>query len=255
MDGKIAVVTGAASGIGRATVEKFVEKGAMVAALDIREDELKVASEEIDGEVDPYTIDVKDADRFEEIMADVRETYGSVDALFNNAGILRVAPFEEASDDDYELQVEVNMKGVWNGCQAAVPIMKEQGHGAIVNTASVDAIMGAPYHAAYGMTKAGVMNLTKTLAVELGEHGIRVNAICPGSTKSPPLEHFIQSKDDPEAARAAMTSQHALDKLAEPREIANCVVFLASDEASNVTGHEMVVDGGYSIQKDTPFGP
>jgi NAD(P)-dependent dehydrogenase (short-subunit alcohol dehydrogenase family) len=205
--------------------------------------------------VEPYPIDVTDADRFEEIIEEVNNTHGSVDALFNNAGVLRVAPFEEASDDDYELQMEVNMKGVWNGCQATVPIMKEQGHGAIVNTASVDAIMGAPYHAAYGMTKAGVMNLTKTLAVELGEEGIRVNAVCPGSTKSPPLEQFIQSKDDPGQTREAMESQHALKKLAEPEESANCVVFLASDKASNVTGHEMVVDGGYSIQKDTPFGP
>jgi NAD(P)-dependent dehydrogenase (short-subunit alcohol dehydrogenase family) len=255
MDGKTAVVTGAASGIGRATVEQFVEEGATVAALDIREEEVQAAAQEIDGEVDPYQIDVKDRGRFEEILSDVRDAHGSVDVLFNNAGILRLAPFEEASEDDYQLQVDVNMKGVWNGCQAAVPVMKEQGSGAIVNTASVDAIMGAPYHAAYGMTKAGVMNLTKTLASELGGHGIRVNAICPGSTRSPPLEQYIQSQDDPDAAREEMESAHALGKLGEPREIANCVLFLASDKASNVTGHGMVVDGGYSIQKETPFGP
>lgn len=258
MDGKTAIVTGAASGIGRATALQFANEGATVIVADLDEDGGEGTVEEIvhrGGDTAFYELDVTDLDRFEEVADEVAAEHGGVDILINNAGVLRLSRFQDTPESDFDLQMAVNLKGVWNGCRAVVPGMIERGGGAIVNTASVDGITGSPYHAPYGAAKAAVINLTRTLAVELGRDGIRINAVCPGFVATPPVEHHIANQEDPEAKREAMGSENALGRLADPAEVAECIAFLASDGASFVTGEELVIDAGYRYQKETHFKP
>jgi NAD(P)-dependent dehydrogenase (short-subunit alcohol dehydrogenase family) len=141
----------------------------------------------------------------------------------------------------------VNLMGVWNGCQAALPHMKEQGSGAIVNVGSLASILGFPKQATYSVTKGAVLNLTRTVAAEAGSFGVRANLVCPGFTDTRLLEQFLESFDDPEEAREEISEEYPLKRLGEPEEVAEPILFLASDEASFVTGHALVIDGGFSI--------
>jgi NAD(P)-dependent dehydrogenase (short-subunit alcohol dehydrogenase family) len=258
MDDRTAIVTGAASGIGRATAVQLAEQGATVVATDIDGDGVRKTADELadaGAETASYELNVADRDRFDEVVDDVTEQFGGVDVLVNNAGVLRLSRFEETPEADFDLQFDVNLKGVWNGCQAVVPEMMRSGGGSIVNTASVDGITGSPFHAPYGAAKAAVINLTRTLAVELGGDGVRINAVCPGFVATPPVEHHIQSQDDPDAKREAMAAENALGRLSDPAEIAECIVFLASERASFVTGEDFVVDAGYRHAHETHFRP
>jgi NAD(P)-dependent dehydrogenase (short-subunit alcohol dehydrogenase family) len=273
MDDRTAIVTGAASGIGRATAVQLAEQGATVVATDIDGDGVRKTADELadaGAETASYELNVADRDRFDEVVDDVTEQFGGVDVLVNNAGVLRLSrfeetpeadfdlqfdEFEETPEADFDLQFDVNLKGVWNGCQAVVPEMMRSGGGSIVNTASVDGITGSPFHAPYGAAKAAVINLTRTLAVELGGDGVRINAVCPGFVATPPVEHHIQSQDDPDAKREAMAAENALGRLSDPAEIAECIVFLASERASFVTGEDFVVDAGYRHAHETHFRP
>lgn len=258
MDGKTAVVTGAASGIGRSTALQLAKEGVTVIVADMDTEGGEETVDEVaemDGEAEFHELNVADLERFEEVVKDVTSRHDRIDILVNNAGVLRLSRFQETTESKFDLQMDVNLKGVWNGCQAVVPNMVESGGGAIVNTASIDGITGAPFHAPYGAAKAAVINLTRTLAVELGQDGIRVNAVCPGFVETPPVNHHIAAQEDPEAKRAAMASENALERLADPVEVAECIAFLASDKASFVTGEELVVDAGYQYQKETHFRP
>jgi NAD(P)-dependent dehydrogenase (short-subunit alcohol dehydrogenase family) len=258
MDEKTAIVTGAASGIGRATALQLAAEGATVIVADMDTDGGEATVEAIadsGGSAEFYELNVAELDRFEEVADDVASQHDGIDILVNNAGVLRLSEFQETSESDFDLQIAVNLKGVWNGCQAVVPTMIEQGGGAIVNTASIDGITGAPYHAPYGAAKAAVINLTRTLAVELGRDGIRINSVCPGFIETPPVEHHINAREDPEAKREAMASENALGRLGDPTEVAECIAFLASDKASFVTGEELTIDAGYQYQKEAHFRP
>lgn len=258
MDGKTAIVTGGASGIGRATALQLAEEGAAVIVADMDTDGGEETVDRVTGMggvAEFQELNVAERDQFDEVVDEVASQHDGIDILINNAGVLRLSRFQETSESEFDLQVAVNLKGVWNGCQAVVPTMIEQGSGAIVNTASIDGIMGAPYHAPYGAAKAAVINLTRTLAVELGRDGIRINAVCPGFIETPPVEHHVAAQEDPEAKREAMASENALGRLADPGEVAECIAFLASDKASFVTGEELVVDAGYQYQKEAHFRP
>lgn len=193
-----------------------------------------------------HELDVTDAAAFESTVDAAAEEYG-LDVIVNNAGVGQPnAPIEDVDLGDRDRVFEINAKGVWNGCRAAIPHLKERESGAIVNVASLAGVIGQPYAAAYAFTKGGVTKLTKSIAGELGKHGIRANAVCPGFTDTPLVEDSLQARDDPEAAREALEKQYALRRIGEPEEIADAILFLASDEASFVTGHSLVVDGGYS---------
>jgi len=246
-DDQTVLVTGAASGIGEAASHRFAEQGAQVIASDIDTpggEELVAA---LPGDAHEFhELDVTDEEEFHAVVDAVADEYG-LDVLVNNAGTGHPSAYVEDTDTsmrDYVLSV--NIEGVWNGCHAALPHMKAQESGAIVNVGSLASIRGLPKQAAYSLSKGAVLNFTRAVAAEAGPHGVRANTVCPGFTDTPLLDQYLAMSDDPEAAREQLREDYPLKRLGEPEEIADCILFLASDWASWVTGHGLVVDGGYA---------
>jgi NAD(P)-dependent dehydrogenase (short-subunit alcohol dehydrogenase family) len=249
LDGETVFVTGAASGIGRATAIRCAEEGAHVIVTDVDEGGAEEVVDEIEeletGGAEAHRLDVTEADEFDALVEAVHEEHG-LDVLVNNAGTGHPpASMEDVDESMRDFVFDVNVNGVWNGCHAALPIMKEQGHGAIVNVGSLASIFGLPKQAAYSLTKGAVLNFTRAIAAEAGPDGVRANTVCPGFTDTPLVQQMLASYDDPEAARERMEDSYPLKRLGEPEEIADAIRFLASDEASWITGHGLVVDGGY----------
>lgn len=247
---EVALVTGAAAGIGRATAERLAAESAHVVATDVdREDgEKTVESIENEGGSGEFQeLDVTNEVAFEEVVETVADER-RLDVVVNNAGIGHEARSVEETDiSTRDRVIDVNCNGVWNGCRAALPIMKEQESGAIVNVASLGGMIGLPKQAAYTLTKGAVLNFTRTVAAECGPYGVRANAVCPGFIETSLGEAFFSQQDDPEKARRRMEAQYPLKRLGKPEEVADAIAYLASDEASYVTGHGLVLDGGYSI--------
>lgn len=248
--GKTAVVTGGCSGIGLATVNRFAEEGAKVVIGDVDATNGKRIADEVGATF--VQCDVTDVEQVDELFATANSTYGSVDIAFNNAGI-------SPSDDDSILTTgidtwrrvqEVNLTSVFLCCKAALPYMLEQRRGSIINTASFVAVMGAATsQISYTASKGGVLAMSRELGVQFARDGIRVNALCPGPVNTPLLQELFAT--DPE--RAARRLIHVpLGRFAEPQEIANTVLFLASDESSFITASSFMVDGGISGAYVTP---
>ncbi|WP_440770054.1 SDR family NAD(P)-dependent oxidoreductase [Natronorubrum sp. DTA28] len=246
---KTVVITGAASGIGEETAKRCAEEGARVVVTDVDTpggEETVADIEAAGGEAEFRELDVTDSERFDEVVDAVAEEYG-IDVMINNAGTGHPGgSLEDVDDAVRDFVIDVNIKGVWNGCAAALPHMKAQGHGSIVNVGSLASILGLPKQAAYSTTKAAVLNMTRTIAAEAGPYGVRANAVCPGFTETQMLDQYLATQDDPEAAQQAMAEDYPLKRLGKPEEIADSILFLASDEASFVSGHGLVVDGGFS---------
>lgn len=249
LENETALITGAASGIGRATAERFAAEGARVIVTDIDSDGGETVAADLadDGaDAEFHDLDVTDSEEFHAVVDAVAEEYG-LDIIVNNAGTGHPsARLEETDDSMRDFVIDVNVKGVWNGCHAALPHMKEQGHGSIVNVGSLASILGLPKQAAYSLSKGAVLNLTRAVAAEAGPYGVRANTVCPGFTDTSLLEQYLAMQDDPEAAREAMAEDYPLKRLGEAEEVADSILFLASDEASFVSGHGLVVDGGFS---------
>ena len=254
LDGKVAVVTGGCSGIGLATVRRFVEEGAHVVIGDIDEPRGREVVDELGGaDVATYVqVDVTDKDQVDALFRTAKDTYGSVDIAFNNAGI---SPPEDDSILDTDLEAwrrvqEVNLTSVYLCCKAALPYMLEQGRGSIINTASFVAVMGAATsQISYTASKGGVLAMSRELGVQFAREGIRVNALCPGPVNTPLLRELFAK--DPE--RAARRLVHVpLGRFAEPEEIAAAVAFLASDDSSFITASQFLVDGGIAGAYVTP---
>ncbi len=242
------VITGAAAGIGQATAERCAEEGAHVIVADINDDGAAIAEaiEEAGDSAAFYKLDVTDAEQFHNVIDEIVAEHG-LDVLVNNAGTGHPGGSLETIDESIrDFVVDVNINGVWNGCHAALPYLKEQGHGSIVNVGSLASLLGLPKQAAYSLTKGAVLNMTRAVAAEAGPYGVRANTVCPGFTETQLLDQYLATQDDPEAAREQMTEEYPLKRLATPEEIADAILFLASDEASFVTGHGLVVDGGFS---------
>jgi len=255
IQGKTAVVTGGCSGIGLATVRRFVEEGAQVVVGDIDDERGHTLAEQLGGkEYATYVrVDVTDKDQVEALFRTAKETYGSVDIAFNNAGI---SPPEDDSILDTDLDAwrkvqEVNLTSVYLCCKAALPHMLEQRSGSIINTASFVAVMGAATsQISYSASKGGVLSMSRELGVQFARDGIRVNALCPGPVNTPLLQELFAK--DPE--RAARRLVHVpMGRFAEPVEMANAVLFLASDESSFITANTFLVDGGISGAYVTPL--
>ncbi|MGH8892220.1 MAG: 3-oxoacyl-ACP reductase [Actinomycetes bacterium] len=250
LDGRTAIITGGGSGIGLATVRRFAEEGARVVVVDVDEENGGRAADDVGGTY--HRCDVTDAEQVEEMVARAHETYGSVDIAFNNAGI---SPPEDGSIldtglDAWRLVQEVNVTSVYLCCKAVLPYMRRQRRGSIINTASFVAVMGAATsQISYTASKGGVLAMSRELGVQFAREGIRVNALCPGPVDTPLLRELFAT--DPE--RAARRLVHIpMGRFADATEIANAVLFLASDESSFITASTFLVDGGISGAYVTP---
>ena len=255
LQGKVAVVTGGCSGIGLATVNRFVEEGAKVVVGDIDDQRGHELVAQLGGDqVTTYVhVDVTSKDEVDALFATAKSTYGSVDIAFNNAGI---SPPDDDSILDTDLDAwrrvqEVNLTSVYLCCKAALPHMLEQGSGSIINTASFVAVMGAATsQISYSASKGGVLSMSRELGVQFARQGVRVNALCPGPVNTPLLQELF-AKDEERAARRLV--HVPMGRFGEPEEMANAVLFLASDESSFITAATFLVDGGISGAYVTPL--
>lgn len=251
--GLVAVITGAGSGIGRASAVAFAREGAHVVAADLNAASASATADEITalgGQAEPCTVDVTRAQDTERMVQLAVDRFGKLDVLFNNAGLPQsFTPFETSTDDLFDRIMSVNVRGVFNGCRAAIPHLKAGGGGVILNTASTAGIRPRPGLAVYNASKAAVITMTKTLALELAPHRIRVVSICPVATDTPMLPGFIGVSDgaDEAAGRERFISTIPWGRLNRPDDIANAAVFLASAEAEMVTGTAFEVDGGRDV--------
>ncbi|MFC6160680.1 3-oxoacyl-ACP reductase [Kribbella jiaozuonensis] len=251
LEGRVAVVTGGASGIGLATVRRLAAEGAHVVIGDLDPDAGKTAADEVGGLF--IATDVTDAAGVENLFKQAFDTYGSVDIAFNNAGI---SPPDDASILDTGLEAwrkvqEVNLTSVYLCCKAAIPYMQRQNKGSIINTASFVAVMGAATsQISYSASKGGVLAMSRELGVEFARQGIRVNALCPGPVNTPLLTELFAK--DPERAQRRLVHV-PMGRFGEPDEIAAAVAFLASDDSSFITANTFLVDGGISGAYVTPI--
>jgi 3-oxoacyl-[acyl-carrier protein] reductase len=247
---RVTLITGGAGGIGKATAERFAEEGARVVICDVNKEAGELLGKTLGHEASFYPVDVTRRQSVQEWAEEVLEKYHRIDVLVNNAGILRDGflvkmregqLLKQMPEEDFDLVVAVNLKGVFNCTQAVVPAMIRQGRGAILNAASIVGMDGNAGQTNYIATKAGVIGMTKVWARELGRFNIRVNAVAPGFTATEILSSM------PEHILENMRARTPLGRLAHPREIANAYAFLASDEASFITGAVLRVDGGIVI--------
>jgi 2-keto-3-deoxy-L-fuconate dehydrogenase len=240
LQGKVAVATAAAQGIGRATAEAFAREGATVFALDINE--VKLA--ELKGErLRGRRLDVLDAAAISAFAKEV----GTIDILFNCAGFVHAGTILDATEDQFAFAMDLNVRSMFRLIRAFLPGMLAQGRGSIINLASVvSSVKGAPNRCVYGASKAAVIGLTKSVAADYVTQGVRCNAICPGTVQSPSLEDRLKALGDYDTARAAFIARQPMGRLGTPEEIAALAVYLASDEAQFTTGQAHVIDGGWA---------
>jgi len=235
---KVVLITGAASGIGFATAKKFIESGAIVAGCDVNEKTLEEAKQSLGIRFKPYIMDVTDAERVGEVVDEIAKALGHIDVLVNNAGAVKDKPLLESSIEDFDFTINVNLKGTYNVTRAVVKYMVKQNSGNIVNVSSIVGVYGSSGQSAYSSSKAGVNVLAKVWAKEFAKYGIRVNSIAPGYVRTPLTSNLSKEKID------EIKSKTLLGRFAEPVEIANVILFLASEDASYVTGQIIGVDGG-----------
>ena len=241
---KVAIVTGGAQGIGQGICLRLAEEGARVAIFDVNLDEANETAKEIDasgGKALALEVDVTRSAEIEAAVKQVMSKFGRVDILVNNAGISLVSKVADMTEDIWDRVHNVNLKAVFLCSRAAVPHMKEHKYGKIVNIASIRALRGGTYYAHYGASKAGVVGLTQGMAVELGPHNINVNAVGPGVIDTPMADHDVAPE-----VRQRLQKRIPLRRIGVPEDIANAVLFLASDEASYITGQCLYVCGGLS---------
>jgi NAD(P)-dependent dehydrogenase (short-subunit alcohol dehydrogenase family) len=244
LEGKVALVTGGGSGIGRAAAEAFARAGARVVVVDVDVAAAAATVATLPGAHLALACDVARATDVDGVVRQAVERFGRLDCAFNNAGIEGGPPgtrLHEYAEDVWDRVVDVDLKGVWLSMKYEIAAMLAQGGGAIVNTSSIAGLVGGG-NTAYVASKHGVMGLTRRAAVEYGRHGIRVNAVCPGSIRTPMLERLFRAAPEREARLA---EDAPLGRLGRPEEIAAAVVWLCSDDASFVTGHGLVIDGGF----------
>lgn len=239
LEGKKTLVTAAAQGIGRATVEGFAREGAEVIATDINMDALGPLAN-LPG-VSLRKLDVLDGEAVKAAAAEI----GALDALFNCAGFVHHGTVLDTSDEDWDFSFDLNVKAMFRMCRAFLPGMLEHGGGSIINMSSVSSsLKGIPNRCVYGASKAAVLGLTKSISADYLGQGIRCNAVCPGTVQSPSLDNRINAFDDPEQARKDFIARQPLGRLGTAEEIAAMVLYLASDESAYTTGQFFVVDGG-----------
>lgn len=246
--GRGAIVTGGASGIGEAVTRRFVEEGARVLVADVDSDRGKRLAEELDG-VEFLETDVSQHDAVVAMVTTAQQCFGRLDILVNNAFWTSMGRTHKMPVSEWRRTLEVTLDAVFYGMRAALPVFLEQGRGAIVNTASICGLGGDDGMSAYNTAKAGVINLTRAVALESAARGVRANCVCPGLIATPAVERGFLNQPE---RREQIGARIPMQRLGEAEEIANVVLFLASDQASYVTGAAFVADGGSSIGSGVP---
>lgn len=248
-EGKRVLITGAGSGIGAATSRLAAERGAAIAVLDLDLDAATAVAKDIvarDGIAVAIQADVSDEAAMTAAFETSVRALGGLDGIVNNAGMIITKPLLETSVQEWDTSMAVNARGVFLGCRLAVNHFLENGGGAIVNTASISALVGMPGQPAYCASKGAVLQLTRQIAADYSKRGIRCNAVGPGSVTTRVLDAYLNSLDDSEQARKDIEKAHPIGRLGVPSEIAAAICFLLSDDASFVTGANLQVDGGYT---------
>lgn len=252
LQGKVAVVTGGASGIGKATAERFLEEGAKVAIVDISEQRGQEALADLKSAGhDPLLAagDVTNAADVNRVVNEIIDHFGRIDILFSNAGILIEGTIEEVTEEEWDRTMAVNVKGAFLMAKEVIPHMLKQGKGTIVNNASCSGLVGDREAIAYNTSKAAVVNMTRCLALDYALKNIRVNCVCPGEIETPMfLQEAATRGISPDEHRKDISTYHPIGRLGRPKEVADAVLFLASDDSSFITGTAFSVDGGFTAQ-------
>lgn len=252
-EGKVAVITAGGSGIGAATARRFTQEGASVVIADLsgkRAEEVTKGIVANGGNAVCLKMDAADPDGVQAAIRLALDTYGRLDVMFNNAGAADVASLEDTTIESWNRVMAVTLTSTFLGMKYCLPIMRAQGKGAIINTASVSGTAGDYGLSSYNAAKAGVINLTRSAAIENAQYNIRVNCVCPGAINTRAAQILGPGRED--EFRRLQATVHPLGRMGEPEEIANTVLFLASDEASFMTGEAIVVDGGVSAHTGFP---
>lgn len=251
-EGRTVLITGGTSGIGLATAERFACHGAAITLAGRDPDRGRAAVArlaELGGEVSFVRTDVRDEAQVENLVDEALDTFGRLDVIVNSAGVINRILLTELEQADWDAVLDTNLRGVFLVCKHGLPPMIEQGRGVVVNVASYLGAYGARHTSpAYNASKAGVVALSRSMALQVGQQGVRVNAVCPGFVITPLNEHLILDAPDPAAKEREMASAYPLGRLGRPDDVASAILFLASDAASWITGASLLVDGGLTAR-------
>jgi len=246
LKGKIALITGAGTGIGRATAIAMAIEGARVALIGRRKEKLDEVANEIGSDALVCCGDVSNASDIERVIRETVERFGGINVLVNNAAYLVAGTAEGLTEEEWNTTLETNVTAMWRMCRAILPIMRKAGGGSIINLSSVLGLVGARNRVAYAASKGAVTLMSKAMALDHAQENIRVNCICPGVVETEMVAGFITNAPDPEAARNARIALHPMGRFGQPADIASIAVFLASNDSSWMTGAAIPVDGGYT---------
>lgn len=245
LQGKVAIITGAGSGIGRACALAYAREGARLTLVGRRKDRVESVAQEINGPTLPLPADVSHPPDIQRVIEQTIAEFGAVNVLVNNAGVLHVGTAEEITEAQWDETFNTNVRGLWLLSRAILPHLRKAGGGSIINVASVLGINGARKRASYAPSKGAVVLLTKCMAIDHGQENIRVNCICPSFVETDLTASVLSQTADPSAVRRERIAVHPIGRLGQPEDMAGLAVYLASDESSWVTGATFPVDGGY----------
>ena len=251
LDQRVVMITGGGAGIGRDSALAFAREGAAVAVVDVRADRAAQTAQQVrdaGGHAQPFVCDVRNANEVQTAVDQAIAAFGRIDVLFNDAGTTRAGSVLSVSLADWEMVLDVNLRGTFLVSRAVLPQMLARGDGVIINMGSVDGLAGDPNMAAYNAAKAGVINLSRSMAIDFGAQGVRTNCICPGPIGTPVILRMFTDE-----RRAAMEAATPLGRIGKPQDIAAIAVFLASDDAAFINGTTIVADGGLTASTGTPF--
>jgi NAD(P)-dependent dehydrogenase (short-subunit alcohol dehydrogenase family) len=253
--GKVALVTGAGGGIGQGIAQRFAAEGAKVGVLDVLAAGVQQTVEQIGaqgGAAVPLVCDLREPEQVKAAVAQLQAAFGTINVVVNNAAVMPSGTLHETSLEDWDRIFDVNVRGAYLVCREVIPDMIASGGGSIIHMASVTGLLGLPGIAAYSTSKGALIALTRAMSTDYARFGIRVNAVSPGTIDSPMLHDFLAQQRDPAARRAEFNAMHPIGRVGAIDEVASVFVFLASDEASFVTGANYTVDGGLSVKGEQP---